>query len=369
MVFELATRLSRRHEVDVYAATAKGIDGWPLRWRRVPLPDLPTLIRVPLFAAVSSAMVRKAGYDVVVGQGVNTFRGDVMMVHTTNAAKRDAFRRAAANGAAFTWWRKLEQRLWFAFAVGAERFLLKRPGLAVVTVSAGTAREVKNYYPKVADGRLAIVFNGVDCDEFHPRGREEDRRRLAREVPLPLDRRWLLFVGGEWWRKGLRYAIQALRYLDERFLLVVVGKGDERFFGDYARSLGVSARVRFLGPRSDMPAVYRAADALVLPTGYEPFGLVVLEAMACGLPALATPIGGIADYMRDGQNGLFIAADGRDIAAKVNMLFSNTSLREKIIAAGRETALAFSWDRAAATLEGFLVDLVKRKRGLEARDL
>lgn len=118
-----------------------------------------------------------------------------------------------------------------------------------------------------------------------------------------------------------------------------------------------------------MPAVYRAADALVLPTGYEPFGLVVLEAMACGLPALATPIGGIADYMRDGQNGLFIAADGRDIAAKANMLFSNTSLREKIIAAGRETALAFSWDRAAATLEGFLVGLVKRKRGVEAGDL
>lgn len=354
VVYELATRLSRRHDVHIYAATAEDLDASQVTWHRVPVPDLPTLVRVPLFAVMSTLSVRRETFDAVVGQGVNTFLGDYMMVHTTNAAKRDVLLQLSGDGAVASLGRRLERRAWYLFAVTAEKILLRRKSLAVIGVSTGTVREVMAYYPSLNRDRVKVVFNGVDCDEFHNRGRADDRARLLMEIELPPEAKLVLFVGGEWWRKGLSHVIEAIRFLPDHYHLIVVGKGPEAEYTVRAAKAGVGRRVHFLGTRRDMATIYRAADAFVLPSYYETFSLVTLEAMASGLTVFVSRFNGPSDYLRDGASGFYIERDGRDIAAKVELVFADDERRREMGRSARATARRFTWDRAAATVEGII---------------
>jgi glycosyltransferase involved in cell wall biosynthesis len=354
VVYELATRLAPRHRVHVFSATARGLAGTAVTWHRVPVPDLPTLLRVPSFAALSTLLVRREPFDAVIGQGVNTWRGDYMVVHTTNAAKRDVLFQLRRNGTGWSLSRRLERRAWYLFTVTAEKLLLRRRALNVIAVSSDTAREVMDYYPGLDEGRVKVVFNGVDCDEFHDRGRPEDHARLRAELGVPGDARIILFAGGEWWRKGLSHVVEALAILGPRYYLAVAGRGPEDDYRAQARRCGVAGRVRFLGLRRDMPALYRGADALVLPSYYETFSLVTLEAMASALPVFVSRFNGPSDYLRDGANGFYVERDGRDIAASVETAFRDEGRLREIAAAARATARRFTWARAAAALEAIV---------------
>lgn len=166
--------------------------------------------------------------------------------------------------------------------------------------------------------------------------------------------RVVLFVGGEWWRKGLSHVIDAVSFLGRRYYLAVAGRGPKDEYLARARQQGVAGRVRFLGLRRDMPALYRGADALVLPSYYETFSLVTLEAMASGLPVFVSRFNGPNDYLRDGANGFYVEREGRDIAARIKAAFSDEGRLAEIAVAARETARRFTWDRAAAALETIL---------------
>jgi UDP-glucose:(heptosyl)LPS alpha-1,3-glucosyltransferase len=144
------------------------------------------------------------------------------------------------------------------------------------------------------------------------------------------------------------HAVDALAYLPPRAVLVVVGKGDARPYRARARALGVERRVHFAGVRGDMAPLYRAADCFVLPSHYEAFSLVTLEAMASGLPVLLSRVNGAEDCLRDGRNGFFVAPNGKDIAAKAEVVCEDAALRRRLGRAARRTALRFTWDAAAA---------------------
>jgi len=354
VVYELATRLSLRHDVHVYAAEVEDLDAYRITWHRVPVPDLPTLAQVPLFAALSTIMIRREAFDAVIGQGINTLYADYMVVHTVNAARREIFHRLVRNGVRFGFARRVGEEVWYEFACSVEKRLLRRKSLSVVGVSSGVAREVLNYYPDIKSDRLKLVCNGVDCDEFNDQDRSEAHAYLRAVLELAPHSLLLLFVGGLWWLKGLSHVIEALRCLPNHCHLVVVGKGPEAEYTAHAEAAGVGGRVHFLGTRRDMPTIYRGADAFVLPSYYETFSLVTLEAMASGLPVFVSRFNGPSDYLRDGVNGFYVERDGRDIAAKVGLVFADEKRRRDMGRNARATALQFSWARAAATVEGII---------------
>ena len=103
----------------------------------------------------------------------------------------------------------------------------------------------------------------------------------------------------------------------------------------------------FAGARSDLPTIYPAADAFVLPTLYETFALVCLEAMASGLPVLASPVGGIEDYLHDDVNGLHVQRDATEIAAKLDRLLNDRELHARLREAGIATAQNYEWKNIA----------------------
>ncbi|MFB9650962.1 glycosyltransferase [Pseudarthrobacter oxydans] len=208
-------------------------------------------------------------------------------------------------------------------------------------------------------GKISIAPCGVDLDFFSADGPTAARTAGHR----------ILSVGRLVPRKGVDLVIRSLPYLresgfDDVELLIVGGGGDagvldadpevRRLLG-LAAELGVADQVRLQGQvaRGEMPGIFRSADAVVCAPWYEPFGIVPLEAMACGVPVVAAAVGGLRDTVVDHGTGLHVPPrDPEAIASALAMLLRNRSLRAELGNAGKVRARTrYSWDRVAAETE------------------
>src|SRR6266481_6915182 len=187
----------------------------------------------------------------------------------------------------------------------------------------------------VPDG-VEVLRNGVDLSTFRPTDRTVARQRLA------LTRPTLLSVGHLIERKGHDRVIEAMRHLPD-FDLIIVGEGPQREgLGHLVRRVGVADQVRFLGsrPHAMLPEVYGAADALVLASSREGWANVLLEAMACGTPVVASNIWGNPEVVKTPAGVLMEQNTPEGIARAVRTLFANLPART----ATRAYAERFSWD-------------------------
>ena len=232
--------------------------------------------------------------------------------------------------------KRLSERLCFAVNSAA----------TFACVSEGVAQEVREHYPAIA-ARVITIHNGVDTERFSPAAQQGESERLRAQLGLERGQLVAAFVGGEWERKGLRAAIEALAEAPG-WTLVVAGEGDQSSYMELAESRGVAGAVRWLGVRRDVAAVYAMADVFVMPTSYETFSLVTFEAAASGLPILATAVNGISELLQDGVNGFLIRRDARDIAGRLRELAADAQLRDAMGAAARRSAARFSWQDTVA---------------------
>ncbi|MGP4032137.1 glycosyltransferase [Pseudarthrobacter sp. 1C304] len=211
----------------------------------------------------------------------------------------------------------------------------------------------------IPPGKISIAPCGVDLDLFPGTGQADRRARTHR----------ILSVGRLVPRKGVDVVIRALPLLraagfPDVELLVVGGGGDAteterdsepRRLLAIAAELGVRQQVSFRGqvPREAMPGIFRSADAVVCTPWYEPFGIVPLEAMACGVPVVAAAVGGLRDTVVDERTGLHVPPrDPESTAAALARLLADPGLRQALGRAGQQRARSrYSWDRVAAETE------------------
>jgi UDP-glucose:(heptosyl)LPS alpha-1,3-glucosyltransferase len=190
---------------------------------------------------------------------------------------------------------------------------LERDGLAAARIVVAVSRRVRDeavaHYAVPRD-RVEVLHNGVDLDRFAP-GTKESRAAWLRAAGIP-DGFTVLFAGSGFRRKGLRTAIDAVALVPEA-RLVVCGKDAPGPWRGHAERRGAGSRVHFLGQRADIAAAYAAADALVLPSLYDPFPNVCLEALACGTPIVVSAVCGPSEILREGADGFI--ADGPDAIA------------------------------------------------------
>lgn len=206
----------------------------------------------------------------------------------------------------------------------------------VVAISALEARRLARAYPRAAP-RLRVLYNAVDLERFHPRGRAH-REEVRRALGLSPRERVGLFVGQEFRRKGLRTALEAL-FLARDVRLLVAGSGDPRPLRGLLERLG--DRVRLLGEVARMDRLYGAVDFVVLPSRYDPFGNAHLEAMAAGLPVIASCRAGGSELVADGESGFVL----RDPGDPVELARRMREVRPEMGSRSREIASAFSWER------------------------
>lgn len=241
---------------------------------------------------------------------------------------------------------------------GAERGLIERAARLIVNTRA-EARDVEELYG--ADpARVDIVAPGVDLGVFTPEGRSEARARLG----VAEDVFHVLFAGRVQRLKGPQVLVEAMSLIPASapIRLTVVGAASGTGELDLAariRELGLEERVSLHQPveASRLAEWYRAADAVAMPSYAESFGLVALEAQACGTPVLAAEVGGLPQSVSDGRTGLLLPDHEPETwADAIVRLAADGALREQLTHAAPIHARAFGWQRTAMfTLQSYRV--------------
>jgi UDP-glucose:(heptosyl)LPS alpha-1,3-glucosyltransferase len=175
-------------------------------------------------------------------------------------------------------------------------------------------RTAREHYPQIPEAKLVTLFNAVDPVRFDPNTKSPAAVAVRQRFAIGSDTVVALIVAQDFRRKGLRHAIEAVARVDDpRLVLLVVGKPDPRAYRQLATRLGVAGRVIFAGATVDTYGFYRAADFFVLPTWHDPCSLVVLEALAMGLPTITTAQNGASEIIEPGRHG-YVLSDPADLA-------------------------------------------------------
>lgn len=211
----------------------------------------------------------------------------------------------------------------------------------ITTVSERVSGELDEYYG--ADD-ATVVGNGVDANRFYPNGESSDQ--------------YILFVGRLDYPKGVPDLIQAGKSIVESSEtdLIITGKGPQRDqLEDLVRELEIEDNVTFTGyvPRDEQIRLYQNATAYVLPSHYEGLPTVLLEAMACGAPVIATKVGGCPEVIEDGVNGLLVApGDLSALSDAIETVVNDTELREQLGTNARQTIVdQYTWDKITDKFE------------------
>jgi glycogen(starch) synthase len=227
---------------------------------------------------------------------------------------------------------------------GVERWMANRAD-RVITCSAYMREHVADIYG-LEEERVTVIPNGIDPDDLVTVADLDDLRlRFAQP-----DEQLVLLVGRLVYEKGFQLALEALPGLIERVgkvRFLVAGSGThEQELRQQATELGLDDHGTFLGWIGDdvLHSLYRIADLTVVPSIYEPFGLVALEAMASGCPCLVADTGGLREVVPNEDVGLrFEARDPQSLSAMAERLLTEAELRDRLVAEASEHVLTFDW--------------------------
>lgn len=301
---------------------------------RVAVPSFWQPLRVAAFSGRAGAAVRRGHFDVV-----HSFcRTRHQQVFNAGGGSHADYM-LHAYGPAGAALRRLSPR--HALLLEIERRILEDRSQLIQCVSRLVRDQIAMRFG-VTDERLEVIHNGVDVARFEPERNAADGTKVRDELDAGNATVWL-FAGSGWRRKGLDTALGALaRCRDERAQLWVAGSDDVRPWRKLAERCGVAERVRFLGVRTDLERVYAGADGVFLPTRYDAFALVVLEACAAGRPIVTSGAAGAAELVGDAG---VVVDDAEDVAGFSDALarLSDPRQRSRMADAGLELAARSGW--------------------------
>jgi len=322
------------------------------------------------FARAAERAARRANLDVVVAVG-RTHGGTVLHPHggTLRGSRRQNLllmrnRLFQAIKAAFD---KVNPRITTHLRIERHQYRAAPPP-EVVAISRMVQADIRKFYG-VPDERLHLVYNGVDLDRFCPAACEAKRAEAREALRLADDETCFLIVAHNFKLKGVRELIEAASRLAKephRWRVVVAGKADPGPYKRLAARLACADRIQFVGPLPDVVPGYAAADVYLQPTWYDPCSLVVLEALACGLPVITTRFNGAGELMHDGQDGYLVdsPADYDALAQAMEKLL-DADLRRAMGKAARAAAEAYPLQRNFREMMAVFQKAAARKEALQ----
>jgi UDP-glucose:(heptosyl)LPS alpha-1,3-glucosyltransferase len=346
----LVEQLAARHEIHVFAQQIE--HEWQgVTYHRIAAPlTRPRWINQIWFALATWRATRR-GFDVVHSHE-NTWHGQVQTVHVM-PVRFSLFQGRTGVRLALRWLKVITSpRLLTYLGMEHLRYRVQDHRCVVVT-SESLKVTMLDSFPQ-SSGMLSVVTPGVASV---PGAASEMERLGARDaLGLPRSGRCLLFVGNDYRKKGLDTLLQSVASLPPEIYVAVVGNAAHiAAYRDTVRTLGLQDRVFFLGALDDVGPAYQAADALVHPTREDTFAMVVLEAMAHGLPVVVSSARfcGISGLLRDGENAL-ILVDPHDVPAltqTLERLFAEPELNARLRINGLAFAKRHLWSQVAQSQE------------------
>jgi glycosyltransferase involved in cell wall biosynthesis len=286
--------------------------------------------------------------DLVYSPGINCLDADVIVVHIVFHAFYERLRSELVlrRVPMSSWPRLIHRKLYYQLIMFLERRIYRNPGVHLVAVSSLVAVQLKSHFQR---DNVTVISNAVDTTRFTPETRQ-GKRIGSRKLFQYVDNEFvILLIGNDWKKKGLHTLLMALGLLKELPLRVlVVGSDDPDLYRPLLDQIVVRDRTRFEKPSRDVLCFYAAADLYVGPSLEDAFNLPILEAMACGLPVIASVYAGCSENIIDGRTGILLE-DPQDytlLAQLIRQMFNDEFMRGRI---GRAAACSIhancSWDR------------------------
>lgn len=339
----LVEHLAPHHEIHVFAQQTAHT--WPgVTYHRVSSPLAKPRWLNQLWYAATTWWQTRRGFDIVHSHE-NTWHGNVQTLHVKT------IRRSVLGGRSGLAW--LAARLKVAVSPRLCTYLFLewarlrlRPDRAVVAVSQTLLQEVAQEYPQT-HAMLQVITPGVDTPV-----RIATKKEARYALSTGLEGQIVLFVANDYARKGLDALLQAMTRLPGEVRLLVVGSSAQiGTYRDLARELNLSERVEFLGPQNDMQMAYACADVLAHPTLEDSFGMVVLEAMAYGLPVVVSGARycGVAASLQHERNALLVAdpKNAEAVCTALHRVLSDTLLADVLTNNAAAVVDMHTWQHAA----------------------
>lgn len=317
------------------------------------------LLRLVSFGAGSSRFLARLNPppDVHAAFGVICPPGGVLWVPSVHRAWIETSQRERALGGQLKQWANPMHY----YLLARERWYFKgRRYQRLIALSERVSADLTRFYG-VPSADIEILPNGYNPAEFNVRRRISERDDARRDLGYAGSERVIVFVANELARKGFGPLIRAIAQLKSpKPKLLVVGRVTP---GSYTREigrLGLADGVKFIGPSSDVGHWYAAADLFALPTTYEAWGLVIVEALASGLPVLTSRLAGAAIAVREGQTGLLLddPKDVREISAKLARLLERPPTDSAMV---ESTVSDYRWDQILPRYEQILMSASMRR--------
>ncbi len=360
---ELTERLARDPRLEFHVFANRWIPGSDrIRFHKVPILSFPKFLTTPSFAYFADRRIRKAGIDLIHAHD-RIFTADLATLH----------------GVPHRFWvrevRRKRPSLFDRATARVEDALVRDLRCRLFLPVSGLTRDIFLQEHPVTPDRVRVIHPGIDPGRYEKMDRPSCRKEIATQFGFSPGEKIILFVSMNFELKGLDVLMKALAILAKRpsapaFRLLVVGKGTVRKYVSLATSLGIGERVAFAGviPTERLKTFYPASDLYAMPSRFDTFGMVVLEAMAASLPVLVSDRMGVSDLIREGVNGCIVPVEAgpEEIARKLGLMLPEDT-RERMGRAARETALSHTWDEAAASVAVIYEELLRQRTEEERR--
>jgi len=349
VVEELARRFCLEHEVHVYAQSIVTGEDSRISPHRIPQFRQSWSLNQALFFMLSRWYLRGHHFDIVHLHAPSLYKKGIITCHGIPQAGLLTLKHVTP---------ELRREIPIRHI---RRFIFMRPIIEynfkrrrhkrVIAISSKINQDLVSICGTPPEN-ISLVPNGVDLQRFLKTSRERARGKIQREFGLSPHHFIFLFVGNFFKRKGVQFLLPAFaRLRDDSTRLIIVGNhgGENQWAKEMIEDLGVGNRVILAGEQKDVETFYAASDAFVFPSFYESFGLVLLEALACGLPVIASRTGGAEDLIQDNENGFLLSSPGNihELSRKMKELLRDRALGKRMAVRAREKISLYSWDRVA----------------------
>lgn len=360
---EITGRLARNENFEIHVLANRWVSNSDrIKFHKVPIIRFPRFMRPLSFAWFANRIISRGNFDLV-----HTHEwipeSDVFSVHSVPHTG---------------WVRDVRKKLFSLFdyaRIAVERRAIRNGKLSCFLPVSTIAMEAFRREYTTLPGQWQVLAPGVDVARFSTPDRSACRTDIRGRYGIGTSDTLLLFVGMNFDVKGLDTIITAVAKArtirtEANIRLLVVGRGDERKYRTLAQALGVSEAVTFAGTQLDgLERYYRAADIFIMLSKFDTFGMVVLEAMAAGLPVILSPNVGAKDLVEEGING-FVLPELQNAGAAADRIvqLSDAEQREAMGAAATQTASMHDWERLAEKMEYLYQEVLSPRPGASRRN-